>query len=1214
MREFKWGRLRNGGALFFIGFIMILKKLELFGFKSFSDRTCFEFERGINGIVGPNGCGKSNVVDAFKWILGEQSAKSLRGNEMMDVVFNGTNTRPAMGYAEASLTFLNDRDLLPVEYEEVCIARRLYTSGESEYLINKQLCRLKDIKELFLGTGVGGSCYSLIEQGKVDTLLQANAQERRFVFEEAAGISKYKTKKRETMLKLEKVEQNLLRLNDIVEEVQKQLRSIKLQAAKARKYNERVTRLKELRIKLSLKKYKTFKNERSIAQEQIQQAEHQCRETLSNIKEMEAERDSLQSNINELTSGLEQAQIDMTNLDARIVGTHDRIGFNRKTMEDLNIQRDKYEKHINVLNNKIEEAESGICDLGRDLERIQRDLSDGNNSLSTKETELKQYLYECDALQQQIDENKKQVIDMLHRGSSLQNEIGSLGAERDTIGNRKAKLQKRQEEISSDLERIEYERRDLSEQRDMVLSKIEYLEVSLAGTNEQIKVLNADIQSIDSNINNRQQLRGRKESRLETLEDLERRFEGVSSGVQAVLEESGKKNGLISGIHGMVADLIKVDTAYVPAIEAVLGDRAQIIVADSIKEIIRAFDFLKEHDKGHVKFFPLADVRVEAFNTSIDLNIPGVVGKAVDLIKSKDNFSTLVEYIFNGTIIVEDFDTALRLSGNGNRVKYFVTLDGEVIEPGGTILVGKGNMQLGLISRKTELENIKSELIRIVEEIELCVDEKRIKENEVEVLINKAGEFKRGIDTENVVKASKESNLQKEEFKVIELGDEITVNESEINEINEHIENINLREVKLNNEIAALNDQRKVLEDQVVVSCNEKMQKEAGKVNIQNEITGLKVVIAQKEERKDNITASIEKLEKELQDNREGLQSTYSEIENCSEKIAENENGITDMNKLLENLQVKKVTLEKDVISLKEKQSVCNGQLTETNRQIDEYGEEYRNQEQVVNNLKLKENEFKVKIADLEERIRDDYQVELSQFALEHGEEDSESVDWESVPREIDELKGKIDKMGNVNLEAIHEQTELETREVHLMGQMEDLQKAEKALKDIINKINITSRELFEKTFNEVRIHFHELFRKLFGGGRADIILEEGVDILDAGIDIVAQPPGKELKSIMLFSGGEKVMTTIALLFAIFQSKPSPFCILDEVDAALDENNIKRFTQILKEFAKVSQFVIITHSKQTMSIADVLYGVTMEEAGVSKKISVKFEEAQRQVA
>jgi len=1193
---------------------MLLKKLELFGFKSFADKTCFEFGGGINGIVGPNGCGKSNVVDAFKWILGEQSAKSLRGNEMLDIVFSGTNSRPSMGYAEASLVFLNDKNLLPVEYNEVCITRRLYVAGESEYLINKQPCRLKDIKELFLGTGVGGSCYSIMEQGKIESLLQVNAQERRFVFEEAAGISKYKTKKRETMLKLEKVGQNLLRVNDIIEEVQKQLRSIKLQAAKARKYNERVVRLKELRIKLSLNKYKMFKDGRAIALEQIQQEESQCEEALSVIDDLKGERDRLQSSINELASSLEKSRLNITNLAAKITSAHDRIEFNHKAIEEQNIQKEKYERSIDVLKNKIEYAESGIRDLNQDLEKIQMDLTDGNSSLSTKETVFKQYVYEYDVLQQQIEENKKQVIDMLHKGSSLQNEVGSLSAERDTIGNRKSKLLKRQEEISSELEGIEDERRNLTEQRDRVLGKIEDLELSLLDTNEQIKVLNSGIQTVGDSINALQQLQGRKESRLETLEDLEKRFEGVSSGVQVVLEESGKDNGMIDGVYGMVADLIKVDTAYVSAIEAVLGDRAQMIVVNSIKEVIQAFNFLKEQDKGSVKFLPLEDISVEGVNPSIDLNVPGIVGRAVDLIKSEDSFKALVEYIFRDTIVVEDFDTALRLSGDKCGVKCIVTLNGEVVEPGGTILVGQGSMKIGLISRKTELESIKLELAKILEEIETRLSEKEIKESEIVHLVQNADEFKSGIDAENVIKLSQENNLQKEEFKNVELNDEVDVNESEIQEISEHIESINQREVNLNNEIATLNDQRKVLEDQVVVLDNDRVDKESSKVNVQNEITELKIVLAQKEERKDNVIASLEKLKKELHENKEELTAAYSEIENCRKKTVVSENMITELNKMREDHQTEKDALEEESARLNEEQSVCSGQLTEKSRQVDEYDEEYKGHEHVINDLRLKENEFKIKITDLEERIHDDYQVELSEFAMEHGEEDAESLDWDNVSLEIDELRGKVDKMGNVNLEAIHEQTELEEREAHLAGQMEDLQTSEKALQDIINKINVTSRELFEKTFQEIRSHFHELFRKLFGGGRADIILEEDVDILDAGIDIIAQPPGKDLKSIMLFSGGEKVMTTIALLFAIFQSKPSPFCILDEVDAALDENNIKRFTQILKEFATDSQFVVITHSKQTMSVADVLYGVTMEEAGVSKKISVKFEEIERQVA
>ncbi len=1193
---------------------MQLKKLEIFGFKSFSDKTSFAFESGITGLVGPNGCGKSNVVDAIKWILGDQSAKSLRGNEMSDVIFNGTNKRPSMGYAEASLTILNDKKLLPLEYEEVCIARRLYTSGESEYLINKQICRLRDIKELFMDTGVGANCYSLIEQGKVDTLLQANIHERRFVFEEAAGISKYKTRKKEAMSKLEKVEQNLLRLNDIIEEVQKQLRSVKLQAAKALKYKEYISRLKDLRLKLSLKRYRSFKTERTNILKQIHQKEDHGHEMLTNIEDLQAKKDSLQNYTNELVSGLEKSQSDLANLDVKITSTYDMIGFNHKTIEELNIQKNKYERYISVFKNRINEAENGIASLVSNLEEIKNDISETANRLSKKESELKQYSFECGILQQKVDENKKRVIDILHRESSLQNEIGSLSAERDTIGNRRAKLSKRQEDILSKLEQIDCERQDLTKQRDNMLSNIENLEACLSKINERLEVLNNEIKSIDNNINFQQQLLSRKESRLEILEDLERRYEGVGSGVKLILEEARKNVGLATEICGMVADLIIVDAAYVPAIEAALGDRAQIIVTNSLKEVIQAINYLKKCDKGYVKFLPLNDIKTRRHEISFDVNIPGVIGKAVDLVKSKNGFNTLVEYIFGGTIIVKDFNTALTLANNKNGVDCFVTLNGEVVEPGGTILVGMDNVQIGLISRKTELENIKLELQKIEKGIEVYVNEKKIKTKEIENLIKESDGIRKKIDAENILRVSNENNLQKEEFKVVELNEEKDVNESEINEINELIEKISQREAGLNDEIIKLSNQRKDLESQVSASTEEKIQKEAKKANVQNEITELKVIIAQKEERRDNINTSMEKLKGEHQKNKEELASTHDEIRNCQERTIKSERDIINLNKSFEEFKKEKTVLEEDIVALKEKQSGYNEQLNDINIKIDEYREEYFNHEQRINDLKLKENEFKVKIAGLEERARDDYHVELSELDLENREEYDESFDWESVSQEIETLKGKTERMGNVNLEAIQEQKELETREEHLNSQLEDLQKSENTLKDIIKKINVTSRELFEKTFHDIRNNFHEIFRKLFGGGRADIILEEGVDILDAGIDIIAQPPGKDLRSITLFSGGEKVMTTIALLFAVFQSKPSPFCILDEVDAALDENNINRFIHILKEFTKTSQFLIITHNKQTMSIADVLYGITMEEAGVSKKVSVKFKNAVREVA
>ncbi|MDR4503661.1 MAG: chromosome segregation protein SMC [Candidatus Scalindua sp.] len=1193
---------------------MKMKKLEFFGFKSFSDRTTFTFEKGITVIVGPNGCGKSNVVDAIKWILGEQSAKSLRGNEMSDVIFNGSTKRSSMGYAEASLTILNDREVLPVEYKEVCITRRLYASGESEYLLNKQVCRLKDIKELFMDTGVGASCYSIIEQGRVDTLLQANAQERRFVFEEAAGISKYKSKKKETMAKLGKVEQNLLRLSDIIEEVQKQLRSVKYQASKARKYNEYIERLKELRLKFFLRKYKVFHAEMSAVTGQLDRLGNKGQEVNAEIENLQEKRDGLQQSMDILVSSLEKSHIKLASLDAEIINTDDRISFNRKTVEGLNSQTSRHESQIEVLKSRILDAENSIRKHMANLEEIKEDISQKSSILSLKESEFEEYLFECNALQQKTEENKKNVIDILHKESAFQNETGSLRAERETILHRRVKLLQRQETVSSELERIECERQNLTEQRDTVLNTIESLESRSSLIKERLQGVHLEIETINEAINTKQQFRSSKESRLEILDDLERRYEGVGLGVKSILEEGKKEDSEITGICGMVADLIRVDNSYVSAIEAVLGDNAQIIVTVSIKDAIQAIHFLKEQGKGYAKFLPLDTIKERITSLSAGQELSGFIGKAVDLVKTQDCFSALVEFFFYNTIIVDDFSTALSYADNLNSARFIATKAGEVVEPGGTILVGKGDMQIGLISRKMELESVRSELEKVKNEIEMYMSQKNAKTQERENLTRELNEVTQEIDSENMLKVSHENELQKREFKVVELREEQDINESEIYEINELVENINEKEEKLRAEIDRLKDQRKDLERQVEISDSAKGEKESLKTQLQQEITEVKVVMAQKEERLDNISTSLEKLEGELQKSREELTSSCEEIKACHEKATEGDGEITRLNSVIEDLKSEKVSLENDIKGLRVNQNELVGQLTETKSQIEEYSKEQRNQEQEINELRLKENEYKIKLAGLEERIREDYHVELSQLEAEKQEEDDESIDWDSVSIEIEQLKGKVERMGSVNLEAIQELEELETRETHLLNQREDLEKSENTLKDIIKKINLTSRELFEKTFNDIKNNFRGIFRKLFGGGKADIILEEGVDILDAGIEIVAQPPGKELSSITLFSGGEKVMTTIALLFAIFQSKPSPFCILDEVDAALDENNINRFAMILKEFTNLSDFLVITHNKRTMSVADVIYGITMEEAGVSKKISVKFKEDVKQVA
>ncbi|MCP5003205.1 MAG: chromosome segregation protein SMC, partial [Planctomycetes bacterium] len=970
----------------------------------------------------------------------------------------------------------------------------------------------------------------------------------------------------------------------------------------------------DLRLKFFSRKYRVFRAEISDVMEQINTLDNKGDVANAEIVNLQEKRDGLQNSMNTLVSGLEEAQIKLTNLDAKILNTDDKISFNKKSIEEFNSQKSRHERQVDDLKSKILGAENGTSGYIANLEEIKDGISLKSLSLSVKESELEKHLFEYNALQQKIDENKENVIDILHRESALQNETGSLSAERDTILHRRVKLLQRQETVSYELERIECERQNLVEQRDDVLNSIESLESHSSQIKERLEGLHIEIETINETINSKQQFRSRRESRLEILDDLERRYEGVGTGVKNILEEGKKEDSEITGICGMVADLIRVDHSFVSAIEAVLGDKAQIIVTVSLKDAIQAIDFLKEQGKGYARFLPLDHIKQKETVLKGQQNASSIIGKAVDLVKVQETFSPIVEFFFCNTIIVEDLSTALTYANNTDGVRYVASMAGEVVQPGGTILVGKSHMQIGLISRKMELESIKSELEKIKNEIEMHVRQKEAKSRERATLTKEVNDLTQEIDSRNILKASHESDLQNRKFKVVELQDEQGVNESEIYEINALVEDLNEREDKLRDEIKSFNDQRKDLERQVEISDGAKAEKESFKSQLQQEITEIKVTMAQMEERRDNIIIALEKLKGELQKSREELTSSYDEIKHCHNKVAGGEDEIARLGSFIEGLKSEKVSLEKHIKSLKLTQNELVEQTTDTNRQIEEQSREQRNHEQKISSLRLKENGYKIKLAGLEERIREDYNVELSQLGAENLEQDDESVDCDSISIEIEQLKGKVERMGSVNLEAIQELEELETREAHLLHQREDLETSENTLKDIIKKINFTSRELFEKTFNNIKNNFREIFRKLFGGGKANIILEEGVDILDAGIDIVAQPPGKELSSITLFSGGEKVMTTIALLFAIFQAKPSPFCILDEVDAALDENNINRFAMILKEFTDLSDFLVITHNKQTMSVGDIIYGVTMEEAGISKKISVKLKEDVKQVA
>ncbi len=1207
---------------------MKLKKLELFGFKSFAEKTEIVFEEGITVIVGPNGCGKSNVIDAIKWVLGEQSVKSLRGNEMADVIFNGTDKRPSLGYAEVSLTVQNNKGLLPLEYTEVCITRRLYTSGESEYLLNKQASRLKDIRELFLDTGFGANAYSVIEQGNVEAVLQADSRERRTLFEEAAGISKFKARKKAALSKLEHVEQNLLRVGDIVEELQKQLRSVKLQASKARKYQEYVEQLRKLKVGLSLQNYRDLKRKKSAISEQVHQIEEQNQQMVAEMNELEVQIHSLEGMIGQLEKQLAQMLTEEVNLEAQISKNEDKIKYDNERIQELEILRGKYTEQQKGLENKILEANNKIIETKELVNTIEQEIAKFVDIQKVKETFQKQIGFECDLLYQGIDEKKSEVISILQQESSLQNEIGSLTTEKDALKSRKLRLSRRQEEIMSFVNALMSKYQETAKEKDTLLEESHGLDQRLSTSKGRIQELVSMIQSMDEQINQQKQLQSSKTSRHETLMDFEMRSEGVELGAKAILEESKKETAEVKGIWGMIADLIRVDLPYALAVETALGEKAQGIVADTTDDAVQGIAFLQKSQKGHALFFPLDRTNGHSSIPDEILQKPDVVGVARKLVSNPEEIGKVVDGFLNNTVVVKDLHTALAMSSCNRAIRY-VTLDGALLEPDGALSGGRKQGQVGIISRKSELKKIEEELVQIRQILEKLELDKQYHIEELTGLESEMAQLTKRIEQVNILKISKDNEIAQNEQKRDELTAEKKINENEMEEIDIEVENAGERERSLQEELVQLNQQRKELEQQVEESSMLAEEKELLKKSVQEEITTVKVGLAQRQEKKDGLNKALNKLDAELRETQEQINHIVQEQQNCQQKKLEAEEEIKHLKLLASELYAKKIALEGTMKSLKAEQDDHNLKDKELKERLDEKLTAQKQFEQQLQELKLKENEYQIRLSNLEERVREEYQLDLSnldattdEIKLELTTSPAESPDptqpqmdfWEAVSREIEELQGKIGRLGNVNLEAIKEQDELEIRETFLVNQKEDLEKSQDALQNLIKKINHTSRELFEKTFNDIRQNFQVMFRKLFGGGKGDILLEGNVDILEAGIEIMAQPPSKELRSITLLSGGEKVMTTVALLFAVFQSKPSPFCILDEADAALDESNINRFIHILKEFTRDTQFLVITHNKVTMGVADVMYGITMQEPGVSMKVAVKFEEIERKVA
>jgi chromosome segregation protein len=1219
----------------------MLKRLELVGFKSFAEKTEFAFAPGVTAIVGPNGSGKSNLIDAVRWVLGEQSAKSLRGGEMTDVIFNGSASRKALGLAEVSMTFDNLRGHLATGADEVEVARRVYRSGESEYLINRQVCRLKDVKDLFLGSGAGSNAYSIIEQGRVDVLLQASPRDRRSIFEEAAGISRFKARKVETLRRLERVEQNLIRLNDILEEVEKQLRSVKLQAAKAQRYQEYSERLRSLRIALGAEEYRELTERFEARSAVLEQLRGRLREQTARGEACEADLGQIEEALSRLDETLHLHETELATAREQIAATEATAAHEAALAEDVERELARTRQRLAELTIHLSALTRGYEEMRGELVQAEAVRAAQGQAASALEEELRATERRLLELQEQGEADKEEHLECMRRAAQFQNDAVFSQGQVENLDRERFRLRQRSEQAAEHLASLDVELEQLTAAEGELQARLAEARQALAELRQErdrLRQLREETNQLTSDL--RAQRSGLV-SRIEVLEGLERSHEGLGTGVREVLAHLEQPDpGPWSAVRGILADLLTVRREFAPLIDLALGERAERFLVEDLDTLGKALEQRGRPFSGRVSFLPLATPPTRRRLPRADnpsrrevsarparptrllpedegearrLAQTGVVAVASQVVHCDDpDLADLPERLLGGTFIVRDL-IAARATAAGNPGCRCITLQGELLEADGSLTVGTHHAEGGILSRKSELRELREEVGEL---------EGRIAETERDLLALREriaeadGQVEQAGAEGNVLAeqlADLRTRLGEHRQRRAGLDEEVAVSQSEMSNLEQEIEDLQRRWQEARERVAEAEAEVQALAERMREGQQEAREREELRQRQQQQALEARVALAQGEERLAGLRTTTARRLAELRRHEADRDRLAEHLIQTLARQAEGQRTLLECSAALAGWYLRKEAAERQLGGHAEERRRLRQLRQERAEQTHANRSAWQESQEEVHAQELEVNDLRHRRETLCARLEEDYQVDLAAL---HAGEGGEGLPAEagtegfreSAEEEIAELRRKLNRLGSVNLDALEELAELEGRHGALRVQYEDLAAAQKSLQEIIDKINVDSRRMFTETFETIRGHFQELFRKLFGGGMADVILEDEGDVLESGIEVMARPPGKELRSISLMSGGEKTLTAVALLLAVFRSKPSPFCLLDEVDAALDEANIGRFTAVLREFLELSQFIIITHSKTTMACADVLYGVTMEESGVSTRIGVRFED------
>lgn len=1180
---------------------MFFKRLELFGFKSFAERIKLDFEAGVTAIVGPNGCGKSNIADSIKWVLGEQSVRSMRGSHMEDVIFHGADNVAAVGFAEVSITISNEQKTLPLDYDEVTITRRIFRSGESEYLVNKVPVRLKDVSELLMGTGMGVPSYSLMQQGKVDMILSSRPDERRAIFEEVAGITKYKAKREEALRKLDRTQDNLQRIGDITVEVKRQIKSMERQVNRARRYKQEFERLKEFEINVSQHSFQQLKKEK--AELKAKAAELEERERFFNSK-INTTTHSLAQARNELSSleeNMSHIQAESYEVSATIKTASNKINLDQERIEELNHRSEYLAQQIQEISEKLASIAEQREQAQVQIDEIEQNKQEKSALAAEKEQSIDMFTSSLKQAQKEVSAFKIEEVELLAQKTRRKNDLAKLEA---NLSNFNARLR-----------RLNMESEKTEEDVGAATIKVSDCQAQITAIRDEVQTITRELWDLKSNhdvqVEKRQKLERCSEelsrriaahnSALNFLKELTKKYEGFSNGVKAILsaKESGKLN--VSGLDGVVANLIKVSPQYQLAIEVALGESAQAIIVETRHAAQEVIEYLRSNDAGRAKFICLNSLSGDVEKKAKPAD---VIGKASEIIQVENKHRKLIQHLLGRTFVVKNKDSVSNLLMSLDFFDKLVTLQGELFSKA-SIVAGSDikNSNSSLLGRQARIQNMQKELDAMNSEQEELEQLKNEKIEKIESLTTLIQEKEPNLNTVQIKLASKEHEQKNIETEKKRFADEVSLLKLEIDETKEQLESIQKDQNVLKEEVVVLSEKEDKLQENIhrlqelIASEDQKRQQS------QIEVAQLKATVLaldrETEARKSRLSALIET----ENDQTKTQERNQQEIENTVAKVTELTEDIEQLKLQACNLAQSKEALNDKINRTAEKRK----QLYENIGQLDK---ESHSEQKSLNFTRQEKSSFEVKLTEfsykqesLKEKMEQSYQVDL-EASLENIMEISPPDD--SIFEEIKQLKGKLEGMGAVNLIAIEENDQLQQRYSFLVTQQEDLVSGQESLRKAITQINRTARGMFADTFAKVQANFKEYFRVLFNGGDARVILLDENNILESGIEIVVRPPGKKMQNISLLSGGEKALTAIALLFAIFKVKPSPFCILDEVDASLDESNVDRFTNLLREFIKTSQFIIITHNKKTINMADVMYGITMQRSGISKIVSVKF--------